>query len=172
MSSKTEPTINPITASVLQRRVDAIAKEMATILMRSSRSPIFNEIGDLVTVVFDKHGNTLAQAEFAAIIAFGAHPSLQYIIEYYGDDIHEGDVIIHNDVYHGGNQNADTGVFLPVFSDGEHVGWVAAKGHMADIGGMTAGGYDPNARDVWQESLRIPPLKLADRGVERPQGLL
>ncbi len=167
MSSKTEPTINPITASVLQRRVDAIAKEMATILMRSSRSPIFNEIGDLVTVVFDKHGNTLAQAEFAAIIAFGAHPSLQYIIEYYGDDIHEGDVIIHNDVYHGGNQNADTGVFLPVFSDGEHVGWVAAKGHMADIGGMTAGGYDPNARDVWQESLRIPPLKLADRGVER-----
>lgn len=167
MSSQTKSTIDPITASVLQRRVDAIAKEMATILMRSSRSPIFNEIGDLVTVVFDKHGNTLAQAEFAAIIAFGAHPSLQYIIDYFGDDIHEGDVIIHNDVYYGGNQNADTGVYLPVFSDGELVGWVAAKGHMADIGGMTAGGYDPNARDVWQESLRIPPLKLADKGVER-----
>jgi N-methylhydantoinase B len=163
----TENTIDAITASVLQRRVDAIAKEMATMLMRSSRSPIFNEIGDLVTVVFDKDGNTLAQAEFAAIIAFGAHPALEYIINYYGDDIHEGDVIIHNDVYHGGNQNADTGIFMPVFSDGELVGWTAAKGHMADIGGMTAGGYDPNARDIWQEALRIPPVKVAEKGVFR-----
>lgn len=167
MSTNTETSIDAITASVLQRRVDAIAKEMATMLMRSSRSPIFNEIGDLVTVVFDKHGNTLAQAEFAAIIAFGAHPALEYIIKYYGDDIHEGDVIIHNDVYHGGNQNADTGIFMPVFSDGELVGWTAAKGHMADIGGMTAGGYDPNARDIWQEALRIPPVKVAEKGVFR-----
>lgn len=167
MSMNTENTIDAITASVLQRRVDAIAKEMATMLMRSSRSPIFNEIGDLVTVVFDKDGNTLAQAEFAAIIAFGAHPALEYIINYYGDDIHEGDVIIHNDVYHGGNQNADTGIFMPVFSDGELVGWTAAKGHMADIGGMTAGGYDPNARDIWQEALRIPPVKVAEKGVFR-----
>lgn len=167
MSTNTENTIDAITASVLQRRVDAIAKEMATMLMRSSRSPIFNEIGDLVTVVFDKDGNTLAQAEFAAIIAFGAHPALEYIIKYYGDDIHEGDVIIHNDVYHGGNQNADTGIFMPVFSDGQLVGWTAAKGHMADIGGMTAGGYDPNARDIWQEALRIPPVKVAEKGVFR-----
>ena len=167
MSMNTENTIDAITASVLQRRVDAIAKEMATMLMRSSRSPIFNEIGDLVTVVFDKDGNTLAQAEFAAIIAFGAHPALEYIINYYGDDIHEGDVIIHNDVYHGGNQNADTGIFMPVFSGGVLVGWTAAKGHMADIGGMTAGGYDPNARDIWQEALRIPPVKVAEKGVFR-----
>lgn len=167
MSTNTENTIDAITASVLQRRVDAIAKEMATMLMRSSRSPIFNEIGDLVTVVFDKDGNTLAQAEFAAIIAFGAHPALEYIINYYGDDIHEGDVIIHNDVYHGGNQNADTGIFMPIFSHGQLVGWTAAKGHMADIGGMTAGGYDPNARDIWQEALRIPPVKVAEKGVFR-----
>lgn len=167
MSTNAENRIDPITASVLQRRVDAIAKEMATMLMRSSRSPIFNEIGDLVTVVFDKDGNTLAQAEFAAIIAFGAHPALEYIINYYGDDIHEGDVIVHNDVYHGGNQNADTGIFMPVFSAGQLVGWTAAKGHMADIGGMTAGGYDPNARDIWQEALRIPPVKVAEKGVFR-----
>ncbi|MBM7280063.1 hydantoinase B/oxoprolinase family protein [Gordonia rubripertincta] len=174
MVSKTEvPTsdtaheVDPITASVLQRRVDSITKEMATMLMRSSRSPIFNEIGDLVTVIFDREGNTLAQAEFAAIIAFGAHPSLEYIIEYFGDDVHDGDVIIHNDVYHGGNQNADTGIYMPVFAEGQLVGWTAAKGHLADIGGMTAGGYNPNARDIWQEALRIPPLKVVDRGVLR-----
>ena len=158
---------DPILASVLQRRVQAISREMATVLMRASRSPIFNEIGDLVTVIFDRRGRTLAQTEYASIIANGAQPPLRRIIEYFGDDLHEGDVILHNDVYSGGNQNADVGVFLPIFFDGELVAWSASKGHVADIGGMTAGGYDPRAREVWQEAFRIPPLKIHDRGVLR-----
>ena len=155
---------DPILASVLQRRVQAITREMATVLMRASRSPIFNEIGDLVTVIFDGGGRTLGQTEYASIIANGAQPPLQRIIEYFGDDLHDGDVILHNDVYSGGNQNADVGVFLPIFHDGELVAWSASKGHVADIGGMTAGGYDPRAREVWQEAFRIPPLKIHDRG--------
>lgn len=167
MFDSAKKTVDPVLASVLARRFDAIAKEMATLLMRSSRSPIFNEVGDLVTVIFDAEGRTMAQAEFAAIIAFGAQPPLKYIIEYFGDDIHEGDVILHNDVYTGGNQNADTGVYMPIFHDGELVGWTAAKGHLADIGGMTAGGYDPNAREIWQEAFRITPVKLYSRGERR-----
>jgi N-methylhydantoinase B len=158
---------DPILASVLQRRVEAISKEMATVLMRSSRSPIFNEIGDLVTVIFDRHGRTLAQTEYASIIANGAQPPLQHIMRAFEGDLADGDVILHNDVYTGGNQNADVGVFVPVFHDRALVGWTASKGHVADIGGMTAGGYDPNAREVWQEAFRIPPLKLYDAGVLR-----
>jgi len=159
---------DPILASVLQRRVHAITQEMATVLMRSSRSPIFNEIGDLVTVVFDRGGRTLAQTEYASIIANGAGPPLQFILERFDGDLNDGDVILHNDVYTGGNQNADVGVYMPVFHGGELVAWLASKGHVADIGGMTAGGYDPNAREVWQEAFRIPPLKLVDRGTMRP----
>ena len=147
---------DPILASVLQRRVHAISQEMATVLMRSSRSPIFNEIGDLVTVVFDRAGRTLAQTEYASIIANGAGPPLPYIIECFGDDLHDGDVILHNDVYTGGNQNADVGVFVPIFHDGELVAWTASKGHVADIGGMTAGRLRPGAREVWQEALPHP----------------
>ena len=161
-------TADPILASVLQRRVHAITQEMATVLMRSSRSPIFNEIGDLVTVVFDRRGRTLAQTEYASIIANGAGPPLPYILERFEGDLADGDVILHNDVYTGGNQNADVGVYMPVFHGGELVAWLASKGHVADIGGMTAGGYDPNAREVWQEAFRIPPLKLVDRGTMRP----
>ncbi len=156
---------DPILASVLQRRVVAVSREMATVLMRSSRSPIFNEVGDLVTVVFDRSGRTLAQTEFASIIAFGAGPSLQAIIEAFGEDVHDGDVFIHNDVYSGGNQLADVGLYAPVFHDGELVAWTASKGHVADVGGMTLGGYDPAFREVWQEALRIPPLRLHSRGV-------
>jgi N-methylhydantoinase B len=158
---------DPILASVLQRRVHAITQEMATVLMRSSRSPIFNEIGDLVTVVFDRRARTLAQTEYASIIANGAGPPLPYILDRFEGDLHDGDVILHNDVYTGGNQNADVGVYMPVFDGGELVAWLASKGHVADIGGMTAGGYDPNAREVWQEAFRIPPLKLVDRGTMR-----
>jgi len=158
---------DPILAAVLQRRVHAITQEMATVLMRSSRSPIFNEIGDLVTVVFDAGGRTLAQTEYASIIANGAGPPLPVIIERFAGNLHDGDVIIHNDVYTGGNQNADVGIYIPVFEDGELVAWTASKGHVADIGGMTPGGYDPNAREVWQEAFRIPPLKLVERGVLR-----
>src|SRR3954467_3063018 len=98
---------DPILASVLQGRAQAITREMATVLMRTSRSPIFNEIGDLVTVIFDRRGRTLAQTEYASIIPNGTEPPLQRIIEYFGDDLHDGDVILHNDVYSGGNQNAD-----------------------------------------------------------------
>lgn len=155
---------DPILASVLQRRVQAISHEMATVLMRSSRSPIFNEIGDLVTVIFDRAGRTLAQTEYASIIANGAQPPLAQIIEYFGDDLQDGDVILHNDVFTGGNQNADVGVFCPIFWNGELVAWSAAKGHVADIGGQTAGGYDPRAREVWQEAFRIPPVKIYEHG--------
>lgn len=160
-------TADPILASVLQRRVHAITQEMAIVLMRSSRSPIFNEIGDLVTVVFDAEGRTLAQTEYASIIANGAGPPLPIIMERFAGDLHDGDVILHNDVFTGGNQNADVGVYLPIFHGDELVAWTASKGHVADIGGMTAGGYDPNAREVWQEAFRIPPLKLVDRGTLR-----
>jgi N-methylhydantoinase B len=158
---------DPILASVLQRRVHAITQEMATVLMRSSRSPIFNEIGDLVTVIFDRRARTLAQTEYASIIANGAGPPLPFILERFEGDLADGDVILHNDVYTGGNQNADVGVYMPVFHGGELVAWLASKGHVADIGGMTAGGYDPNAREVWQEAFRIPPLKLVERGTMR-----
>ena len=81
---------DPILASVLQRRVLAISREMATVLMRSSRSPIFNELGDLVTVVFDHTGRTLAQTEYASIIANGAGPPLEHILAFFGDAEDDG----------------------------------------------------------------------------------
>lgn len=159
--------IDVLLAPVLQRRVEAISKEMATMLMRSSRSVIFNELGDFVTVIFGRDARTLAQTEYAPVIAFGAQPPLERIIQYYGEEIYDGDVVIHNDVYDGGNQTADVGIYMPVFFEGELVAWTASKGHVADIGGSTTGGYNPQTSEVWQEALRIPPLKLHERGEVR-----
>jgi N-methylhydantoinase B len=166
-SAVTAPEVDVLLAPVLQRRVEGIAKEMASMLLRSSRSVIFNELADFVTVVFDAAGRTLAQTDHAPILAFGAQPSLEYILDYFGDEIYEGDVVIHNDVYMGSNQNADVGVFVPIFHEHQLVGWAGAKGHVADIGGATPGGYNPSHKEVWQEALRISPLKLYERGIHR-----
>ena len=155
---------DPILVSVLQRRFKSITEEMGLTLLRTTRSPILNEARDFVTGLYDAQGRMLEQTEYIPVLAFALQPVCEYLIEYFGDDIHEGDVIIHNDVFTRGNQNADVAIFKPIFWDGALVAWSACKGHQADIGGAVAGGYNPEAREVWQEAFRIPPVKLHDRG--------
>ncbi len=150
--------------SILQSRFKSITEEMGLTLLRTTRSPILNEARDFVTGLYDSKGRMLEQTEYIPILAFALQPVCQYIIKYFGDDIFPGDVIIHNDVFTGGNQNADVAVFKPIFAENQLVAWAACKGHQADIGGAVAGGYNPEAREVWQEALRIPPVKIYERG--------
>jgi len=159
--------IDPVLVSVLQRRLKAITEEMGLTLLRTTHSPILNEARDFVTGLYDYKGRMLEQTEYIPVLAFAVQPVCARIIDYFGDDIHEGDVFLHNDVFTGGNQNNDVAVFRPIFFDGEIVAWAACKGHQADIGGAVQGGYNPEAREVWQEALRIPPLKIYNRGKRR-----
>ncbi|MCP4459504.1 MAG: hydantoinase B/oxoprolinase family protein, partial [Cytophagales bacterium] len=98
------------------------------------------------------------------ILSFSLGPVCKVILEQYGADIHPGDVIMHNDVFSMGNQNNDVAIFKPIFSNDALIGWSAAKGHQADIGGAVQGGYNPNATEVWQEAIRIPAVKLYKKG--------
>ncbi len=156
--------VDPIQASVLHRRLKSITEEMGLTLLRTTRSPILSEARDFVTGLYDAQGRMLEQTEYIPVLAFALQPACEHIVRFFGDDIHEGDVILHNDVFSGGNQNNDVAVFRPIFRDGELVAWAAVKGHQADIGGAQAGGYNPEAREVWQEALRIPPVKVYERG--------
>jgi N-methylhydantoinase B len=159
--------VDPIEASVLHRRLKSITEEMGLTLLRTTRSPILNEARDFVTGLYDAKGLMLEQTEYIPVLAFALQPACQHIVQFFGDDLHEGDVILHNDVFSGGNQNNDVAVFRPVFRNGVLAAWAACKGHQADIGGAQAGGYNPEATEVWQEALRITPVKLYDRGVLR-----
>lgn len=156
--------IDPILAAVLQRRLKSITEEIGLTLLRTTRSPILNEARDFATGLYDARGRMLEQTEYIPVLAFALQPSCEAVIEYFGDDIAPGDVFLHNDVFSGGNQNNDVAVFRPVFHEGELVAWSACKGHQADIGGAVRGGYNPEAREVWQEALRIPPLKVIEGG--------
>lgn len=156
--------IDYILVSVLQRRFKSITEEMGLTLLRTTRSPILNEARDFVTGLYDAKGRMLEQTEYIPVLAFAVSGVCKYIVEYFGDDIHPGDVILHNDVFTHGNQNNDVAVFKPVFHGDALVAWAACKGHQADIGGAVAGGYNPEAREVWQEALRIPPVKVYEKG--------
>jgi N-methylhydantoinase B len=156
--------IDPILTSVYARTFRSITDEMSMSMQQTTRSPILCEAKDYVTGLYDADGAMLEQTENLPILAFSLAPVCKYIRNYFGDDIHPGDVIFHNDVFSMGNQNNDVAVYKPVFFQDELVAWTAVKGHQADIGGAVAGGYNPNAVEVWQEALRIPPVKVYDKG--------
>ena len=156
--------IDPILLSVYARTFKSITDEMSMSVQQTARSPILCEAKDFVTGLYDAQGNMLEQTENLPILAFSLAPVCKYLIEYFGDDIHEGDVIFHNDVFSMGNQNNDVAVYKPIFHQGELVAWSAVKGHQADIGGNVPGGYNPRATEVWQEALRIPPVKVYEKG--------
>jgi N-methylhydantoinase B len=156
--------IDPILLSVYARTFRSITDEMSISMQKTTSSPILCEAKDFVTGLYDAEGRMLEQTENLPILAFSLAPVCKYIRNHYGDDIHPGDVIFHNDVFSLGNQNNDVAVYKPVFFEGELVAWTAVKGHQADIGGAVAGGYNPNAVEVWQEALRIPPIKVYEKG--------
>jgi len=156
--------IDKILASVFQCRFKSITEEMSIALTKTTRSPILCEAKDFVTGLYDAQGKMLEQTENLPILSFSLAPVCQYIVKYFGDEIYPGDVIFHNDVFSMGNQNNDVAVYKPIFFKDELIAWSACKGHQADIGGAVAGGYNPNATEVWQEALRIPPVKVYEKG--------
>jgi N-methylhydantoinase B len=156
--------IDKILASVFQRRFKSITEEMSIVLTKTTRSPILCEAKDFVTGLYDGKGKMLEQTENLPILSFSLGPVCEYIVDYFGDEIYPGDVIFHNDVFSMGNQNNDVAVYKPVFFEDELIAWAAAKGHQADVGGAVPGGYNPKATEVFQETLRIPPVKVYERG--------
>ena len=159
--------IDKILVSVLQRRFKSITEEMSIALTKTTRSPILCEAKDFVTGLYDGQGKMLEQTENLPILSFSLGPVCEYIVNYFGDEIFPGDVIFHNDVFSMGNQNNDVAVYRPIFYENKLMAWAAAKGHQADIGGAVPGGYNPKATEVWQEALRIPPVKVYEKGAFR-----
>jgi len=160
-------TVDPITISVIQHRLLAIVEEMGEAMLRTSYSQILNSSRDFSTAICDLDGRLIAQAEHVPIHV-GALPfAARAVAEFFGDDIHQGDVFLLNDPYHGGNHLPDLTAFAPVFQGNRPRFWSINRAHQSDIGGATHGAYNAAATDIWQEGIRITPLRLYDRGEAR-----
>lgn len=159
--------VDPITVSVIQHRLHAIVEEMGEAMLRTSYSQILNSSRDFSTAICDPDGRLVAQAEHVPIHV-GALPwAVQSVRRFFGDRIRPGDVFLLNDPYHGNNHLPDLTAFVPVFAANRLVFWSINRSHQSDIGGATHGGYNPGATEIWQEGLRITPLRLYEAGVVR-----
>ncbi len=159
--------VDPITVSVIQHRLEAIVQEMGEAMLRTSYSQILNSSRDFSTALCDAEGRLVAQAEHVPIHV-GAIPwAVRSVQEFFGDRVRPGDVYLLNDPYHGNNHLPDLTAFVPVFARDRLVFWSINRSHQSDIGGATHGAYNPGATEIWQEGLRITPLRLYEGGVVR-----
>jgi N-methylhydantoinase B len=159
--------LDAIELEVLRNALTAAAAEMDVTMWRTSRSTIVREMLDYSTAIFDAHGNNVAQSARIPQHLNSMGYFLQTILDRFipADLWEEGDVIISNDPYCGGQHLPDIAAFRPVFSGGRRVAIVGTLCHHLDVGGMSPGSYAANATEIYQEGLRIPPSKLFARGV-------
>jgi N-methylhydantoinase B len=158
---------DPIVVSVVQHRLLAIVEEMGEAMLRTAYSQILNSSRDFSTAICDLSGRLIAQAEHVPIHVGALPYAAQAVTAYFGEDIHKGDVFLLNDPYHGGNHLPDLTAFVPVFAGERPRFWSINRAHQSDIGGATHGAYNAAATDIWQEGVRITPLKVYDRGTPR-----
>jgi N-methylhydantoinase B len=152
-----------ILASVVDNRLHAIAERMADAMLRSCRSAAFQS-RDFVTGIFSADGAWIATKDFIPVLAGSLPSAYEGILAKFAGDVGEGDVFLLNDPYHGNNHPPDVTVLKPVFHRGVLRFWTATKGHHADVGGSGGEiGYNPGARDCYEDALRIPPVRLYRR---------
>ena len=156
---------DPITLEVVRHKLEGIANEMEVTLLKSSFSPIVKEGQDASATLFTVEGETLAQAIAIPIHMATLIPIVRTILRKFPlPDMREGDIYIMNDPYLGGTHLPDIALVMPVFREGRAVALSACLTHHQDVGGMTPGSIPTNATEIFQEGVRIPPLKLRDRG--------
>jgi 5-oxoprolinase (ATP-hydrolysing) len=157
--------LDGVTLAIIHNHMVNTCREMASAMVRAAYSPIFNEARDFSCAIFDPDGTMLAQGEGCpSQIGAIRHTVRWTIAELGAANIAPGDVIIHNDPYRGGCHMPEHMVLKPVFHRGALLAFVANIAHVAEIGGMAPGSFASNATEVYQEGLRLPPLKLMSRG--------
>jgi N-methylhydantoinase B len=156
-------TLDPVTVEVVRNKLDGIANEMELTLLKSSCSPIVKEGLDASASLFTLQGETLAQAVAIPIHLATLIPCIARILaEFPLETMREGDLYCMNDPYLGGTHLPDIAVIMPVFARGRPLAFAASMTHHQDVGGMTPGSVPTHATEVFQEGIRLPPLKLRE----------
>lgn len=163
----TTTRLGPIELEILRNAFTAVAAEMDVTIWRTSRSTIIRELLDYSTAVFDRNGFNVAQSARIPQHLNSMGAGLLAIVRDYMplEAWEDGDIVITNDPYCGGQHLPDILAFRPVFTGGKRVAIVGTLCHHLDMGGIAAGSYGATATEIFQEGLRVPPLKLYKRGV-------
>ncbi len=157
-----------VTLALVQNRLDHVSRQMGAVMTRTARSPIFSQAHDFSCFLTDPAGQLISAADGIPIHSGGGGFAIRALLEAFGDDIAPCDVFVLNDPYAaGGNHLPDWVVARPVFLDGLLLAFACNRAHQSDIGGGAAGTYNPEATEIFQEGIRLPPLRLVERGEVR-----
>ena len=156
---------DPVRLHVIYNALTNIAAEMALVMKKTSYSTIFNEGLDFSTVLLDHHGSLIAEKNYTPSMMGAITNTVRWTLEELGADyFRPGDVVVHNDPYRGNCHIPEHMLMKPVFLDGALVAFTGAIGHLAEVGGKAPGSFASDATDVYQEGLRLPPVKLVEGG--------
>ena len=158
--------ISPIELEIIYNALTAAAAEMDVTIWRTSRSTIVRELLDYSTAIFDRDGWNVAQA---ARIPSHLNSMSYFLTEILARHIPPDrwgpdDIVISNDPYCGGQHLPDIVAYKAVFRNGRRIGFVGALCHHLDVGGSSPGSYGSSATEIFQEGLRIPPVKIVEGG--------
>src|SRR5262245_28753843 len=159
------PTMDMVDVKILEGHLASICRDMGITVMRTAYSPIFSESLDFTCGLFDTTGDMIAVGDFCPSMIGGMPLIIKTIVrEIPLSEIEEGDVIVHNDPYRGGMHMPEHTFLKGVFVDGSLVGFAGAIGHVGEIGGMVPGSFFAEATEIFSEGLRVPPVKIRQRG--------
>ena len=157
--------MDPVTVEVVASGLAAGAREMGITMRQTSSSTIFNEGNDYSCGIFNAGTELVSHGEFLPIHLGSLPYSVSYAIDEVGvDRFRPGDSIILNDPFRGGSHLPDVTLVTPIFYEGDLIGWGANRAHHLDVGGTVPGSFYAQARENYQEGLRIPPVKIIKEG--------
>ena len=160
--------LDPVTLALVQNRLDHISQQMGWVMTRTARSPIFSQSHDFSCFIADSRGTLISQADGIPIHTGGGGFAVRAILRDFAGTIAPEDVFLLNDPYTaGGNHLPDWVIARPVFVAGALVAFACNRAHQADIGGGAAGTYNSAATEIFHEGIRLPVLKLIERGRAR-----
>jgi len=156
--------IDPVRRELLKNALVTTADNALVMVTRTARTSNVKNSMDFSAAVCDGRGRLVAQGLAVPVHLGVVMPALEACLEYFGDDVHEGDVLASNDPYSGCSHLNDIFTFKPVYVRGRRVAFVSLILHHSDLGGRVPGGNAADSMEIFEEGLRIPPLKIAERG--------
>jgi N-methylhydantoinase B len=153
--------MDPVTMSVLANALAGVAEEMGTVLVRSAYSSNIKERRDCSAALFDLNARLVAQAAHIPVHLGAMSESVRVVAE---KGPAPGEVWILNDPFSGGNHLPDITLVSPIDINDEIIGFAATRAHHSDVGGMRPGSMPADSREIYQEGLIIPPVRLISRG--------
>ncbi|XP_050901061.1 5-oxoprolinase 1 isoform X2 [Lathyrus oleraceus] len=158
--------------SIFNHRFMGIAEQMGRTLQRTSISTNIKERLDFSCALFDPNGGLVANAPHVPVHLGAMSSTVRWQLNYWSDNLNEGDVLVTNHPSAGGSHLPDITVVTPVFFNGKLVFFVANRGHHAEIGGITPGSMPPFSKSILEEGAAIKAFKLVEKGVFQEQGII